>query len=60
MQSQHAVTSMYVQKAVNVDEGITDNIKGAQAQIEQIAKRRAEEEAKKVDEPKDVEDDEWD
>jgi hypothetical protein len=57
MRSQHAVQSMYVQKAVNVDEGLVQNMKGAEAQIAHL-KMKAEEEAAKAS--NDVEDDEWD
>ena len=60
MRSQHAVQSMYVQKAVNVDEGLVDNLKGNAGQIEQ-AQARAEELAKKnAAMNDDVDDDEWD
>jgi len=54
------VQSMYVQKAVNVDEGLVDNLKGNAGQIEQ-AQARAEELAKKnAAMNDDVDDDEWD
>lgn len=49
-----------MQKAVNVDEGLVENMRGAEAQIALIAKRKEEEEKAKASEPKDVEDDEWD
>lgn len=56
----HQVTNMYHAKAVNVDEGLVANIAKAQTQQALLAKKAAEEEAKKNAGPKDVEDSEWD
>ena len=52
MASQHQVTNLYHAPAVNVDEGLAENIKKAQALIK--------EPIKVIDEDPDVEDNEWD
>ncbi len=56
--SQHAVTNLYVQKAVNVDEGLADNIAKAQQMMAVMGTNKKGD--VKEDSDPDVEDDEWD
>ena len=56
----HQVTSMYLSKAVNVDEGLVENIAKAQQHTALLAKKAEEAAKASSGKPKDVEDSEWD